>query len=146
MGDYKSSVLQLLAELGGTAPTDIVLSDAEWKAAVLTMLGEIADGGGGGGGGGSSPVLVVAVDGDGKMDKTWQEIHDAKWSVIRTANEVPDEYNTSYHGYVFCTDWYDENDYRVYVAFAAESGGTVNLSMQTYIATSTSGNPVLVGS
>jgi len=112
MSDYKSSILQLLAELGGTAPTDIVLSDAEWKAAVLTMLGEIADGGGGGGGGGGgASVLVVnvtEVDGTYTCDKTAAEM----WAAVPLVCFKYQEDDADYIRCLFEAGHDEENGYQ----------------------------------
>lgn len=50
---------------------------------LIRDLGNVAGGGGGSGGG----VLVV-TDPDGTLDKTWQEIHDADFAVLKT--ELPE--------------------------------------------------------
>ena len=53
------------------------------KLATIAAIAK-AIGGGSGGGGGSSGggVLVVHEDENGTLDKTWQEIHDAAFSIL----------------------------------------------------------------
>lgn len=58
-------------QAAGITYTDACLSALE-TAGIVMVDGTIAGGGGGGGG-----VLVVHVDENGSLDKTWQEIKDA---------------------------------------------------------------------
>lgn len=62
---------------------------------ILTLvLAKVLGGGGGGSSGGG--VLVVNVDEDtGALDKTWQEIHDASFAVIKTTDS-----NGSYTSFI----------------------------------------------
>ena len=98
-------------------------------------LDAIAKNGGGGGGSGGG-VLVVGLDMQtGVLDKTWQEIHDADFAVLKFDNE----------GTTVCPlrnveDAGDEWDVS-FVAFGPNGAGTVFFG----IADSANGYPVMQG-
>jgi hypothetical protein len=84
---------------------------------------EEASSGGGSGGG----VLVVHQDTDGKLDKTWQEIHDSDFAVLKRAS-----------GTVLVTTGAYEEDGEYGVGFF-----TYGADPTVYIATSASGYPTI---
>lgn len=76
------------------------------------MLQSLLFSGGGGGSSGGGGVLVVHLDNDtGALDKTWQEIHDAPFSVMYASAE---EYSA--HTPIIATE-IDRSDYRVFMLF-----------------------------
>lgn len=94
-------------------------------------LEAIAQNGGGSSGGG---VLAVHVDGStGALDKTWQEINDAVESntIVVSVATVKGAVTQSFGAGV----WKDEG----------ENLYGVNLNYETYVASSASGYPVLMG-
>lgn len=50
------------------------------------FLSDIIDQGGGGGGGSGGGGVLIVNDVNGTLDKTWQEIYDAGFSVIKEPN------------------------------------------------------------
>lgn len=94
-----------------------------------TRWAEQSGSGGGGGGGGSSDVLVVNIDENDTLDKTWQEIHDAMPLAVLCSNNSAEGVNS----------------YFVRGVYVNGVNYVVATNDDNYIATSSDGFPVLDG-
>lgn len=96
---------------------------------------EIIDASGGGGGG--TGVLVATMDENGVLDKTWQEIHDAPFTVTYV-----DRYSLRAFGFVSYTNISNNLD-RYDVCFTAvqDVGGTPTLLNTVLTTNSADGYP-----
>ena len=86
-----------------------------------------------GNGGGSGGGVLVVTDTDGTLDKTWQEIHDAGFSVL------------NYGIGIYTTNFFisNESGYRVVFSHAYSDKGNVYVIDRVYTASSASGYPEL---
>ncbi len=103
---------------------------------------EIVDaiGSGGGGGGGGGGVLVCTLDGQtGALDKTWKEIYDAPFTVVRYLNSP---FETSI-GYIYSTSKNPiTGECTILVAFGNAESDTVTWYNSSFVATTENDYPV----
>lgn len=89
--------------------------------------------------GGSGGGVLVVTDTDGTLDKTWQEIVDADFAVVRL--EINDEEDPPPSGFVSPVIYHEIDtkmgDYSIGVLFLEDS----SLFVQNYVASSASGYP-----
>ena len=110
---------------------------------VIALIKAFGGGGGGSSGGG---VLVVNVIPEGEesatmtMDKTWQEIYDAPFSVARV--------QTGQTGATLCQIYsiiQQDSVYYVSILWATVEGGSVNFTSRTFHAESANDYPTTGG-
>lgn len=88
----------------------------------------------GGGGGGGTGVLVVNVDENSALDKTWQEIHDAPFAVLTYTNGS----NIYVRDFLINTHGHGSNYYANFAEIS--ENGTITVSL--FAASSADGYPV----
>ena len=120
--------------VAGAAASGLPAVSGSDNGKVLTVVeGAWAPAAGGGGG-----VLVVGVDADtGALDKTWQEIYDAGFCVVLLEEDENKMYLPVFWAFTRTDLVTGETEYCVKAYYFAEQ------VTNTFIATSTSGYPVL---
>jgi len=115
----------------------------EWKSGdVITSenLNKLEQGVAAAGGGGGGGVLVVGADMDTMtLDKTWKEIADAPFAIIKTPMS---EYANGYI-LIFETEEYNGTYSVSCAAFDVDSQGVVSLGQLIFETNSENGYPVL---
>lgn len=82
-----------------------------------------------GGGGSSGDGVLIVTDNDGTLDKTWQEIHDSAFSVLKSSDGTIS----------FCSGVYNDNEG---IAVTYWTAGAPEAAV--YVTDSTSGYPTLI--
>ena len=82
--DYFDRIADALQRISGDdSHVDDVDKNMDYYKRIAEALENIAESGGSGGGGSGAGPLIVYDDGNGTLDRTWQEIHDAELAFIR---------------------------------------------------------------
>lgn len=138
--DRIADALQIIS--GDDSHVDDIDKNMDYYKRIAQALENIAQSGSGGGGSGGN-ILVCSYRNDEEggyyLTKTWQEIHDAAFCIMRTSDPASHEIA----GYVSLTNIYENGDVVEYMAYIRSFGMTDSEESDMYTCDSPDGYPKL---